>query len=611
MRALIALPPAVSEVNTGTDRIVCCPELHRASEREVLEALLSHGADVLVHARPDPRRLLGRWGAARGGRCAISVQVSSGLSPGGSWAEPDQWARYDGVVDGVHRLSVPASPAPLARALGSAERLWTRVRAGRAPWPVAWDPPAPPGAASAAAGRRVLLVGLGIVNLVTAYFLARSGASVMAIDAAPDPRANRPWTEYGCTRGGGNARMFTLTEADDYHDRRLDAVPDNHFMRLPVSERGWLLCDPGERERRWLEEFERVPGWLARTYTADTLALNRRSGGLWSRWLEAEPDLFADVGLRHGILRLYSEPEQFRAGRERQEMVGALVRAYSSDEVRAEFPALAAARDSVLAGGLSVKGFTLQVHDLMDRLLDRLERLGAELRFGVAVEEVLRDRADRVAGVIVGGALLEADDYVFSPGVTGWQLARGRPSHGAVHGVLGCWATIPNPEPGLPCSLKIARKGHRAEDANVTVIDGPGGRQSLIFGSGYGYVGEDPMTLRTDQLDVLFEAVLDSVSAYFPDPARQAGEESIRASFRVCVRPWSATNLGIFDCEPAVDGRVVWAGANNTGGFAQAPVIAEAVAAALAGGEHPMHAAYAPQRLAPVLGPASAAAIPG
>ena len=35
-------------------------------------------------------------------------------------------------------------------------------------------------------------------------------------DRQPDPRADAHWSEYGCTRGGGDGRMFTLTPAAAY-----------------------------------------------------------------------------------------------------------------------------------------------------------------------------------------------------------------------------------------------------------------------------------------------------------------------------------------------------------------------------------------------------------
>ena len=46
--------------------------------------------------------------------------------------------------------------------------------------------------------------------------------------------------------------------------------------------------------------------------------------------------------------------------------------------------------------------------------------------------------------------------------------------------------------------------------------------------------------------------------------------------------------------------RLVLAGGHNTGGFAQSPEVAEAVACALEGRPHPMHTLYHPQRFAGV-----------
>jgi hypothetical protein len=88
----------------------------------------------------------------------------------------------------------------------------------------------------------VTLVGAGIVNLITALRLVRGGYDVTVYEKSPDPRENAHWTAYGCTRGGGDGRMFTLTEADSYNSR---AWPGNDLLTRPISEHGWLVAKPG------------------------------------------------------------------------------------------------------------------------------------------------------------------------------------------------------------------------------------------------------------------------------------------------------------------------------------------------------------------------------
>jgi D-amino-acid dehydrogenase len=76
--------------------------------------------------------------------------------------------------------------------------------------------------------------------------------------------------------------MFTLTEADSYHNRSWH--PDgrsNGLLDRPISEHGWLLAKPGsltEAEQRWAAEFHRIPPALAAVFTEDIFAVNRAAG---------------------------------------------------------------------------------------------------------------------------------------------------------------------------------------------------------------------------------------------------------------------------------------------------------------------------------------------
>jgi D-amino-acid dehydrogenase len=598
------LPDRLLSVAPGSDLIRFTPELVDAADAELTEALIVHDANLLISERPCPPTVLRRWTKTSGQADRIAVHLDAGAPAAGSWADPDGWSRYEGLRHGVHRLAVPCDPAPLARALGSAERLLQGLSADpaytRIPQPATdrRGPNGPPRAGPAARQRHIVLVGLGIVNLVTAHFLVEAGHRVTCLDGAPDPRHDHPWTDYGCSRGGGNARMFTLTECDDYHDKSLDRAEPNTQFRDSVSGNGWLIGELGPGDEEWIADFERVPGWLARTYNADIFALTRRSGILWRDWIDRRSDLFGEVGLRGGILRLYGTSDALRHGRVRQDMVGATEQALSAAEVRRQYPALSGAAPDAFAGGVEVSGFTLQVHDLMARLLDELEQRGASLRFDEAVADLRHDAGGRIAGTVTDrGESVEADDYVFSPGTAGWWLGGRAGIEPLVRGVLGCWATVPNVEPRLEHSLKIVRPDHFAVDANVTVARGSDGAASLIVGSGYGYVGAGEDAISPAELELTYRAVVDTIRTFFPAALEAAREQSVERSFRYCVRPWTASNLGVFARQPATRGQAVWTGGHNTGGFAQAPVVAEAVLAALNGVSHPMHVAYHPARL--------------
>ena len=166
--------------------------------------------------------------------------------------------------------------------------------------------------------------------------------------------------------------------------------------------------------------------------------------------------------------------------------------------------------------------------------------------------------------------------------------------------MLGVWFTVPNVEPRLEHSLKIARSGHRAEETNITLATGADGAPVLVCGAGYGWTGLRPDNVDEAELEVLFDALEDTLLRFFPKAHAEAQAVGmLDASRRLCVRPWTASCLGVFERLPTADGgTLIVTGGHNTGGFAQSPTIAEAVLAAFEGREHMMHTRYAPDRYA-------------
>jgi glycine/D-amino acid oxidase-like deaminating enzyme len=450
-------------------------------------------------------------------------------------------------------------------------------------------------------GRSVVLAGAGIVNLVTALSLVRDGYDVVVYERSPDPRDDADWTAYGCTRGGGDGRMFTLTEADSYNGR---AWPGRDLLTRPISAHGWLLAKPGDltdAERRWAEDFHRIPAWLADSYTEDIFAVNHAAGEGWARLVESDPGLFDDAtGYRDGILRVYDDADYYRWHVARNDRVGATRTVLPPDRVGAEYPALAdACAAGTVAGGLEVVGFTVNIHKFLARLVSLLAAEGVRFRWGTPVTGIDWAGPGVVGGLATAAGVVRADHYVLSPGVYGDDLLRGTLSHERIQGMLGVWLTVPNVEPRLAHSVKIARKGHRAEETNVTLGTGEGGEPVLICGSGYGWTGLNPGNVDSAELDVVFDALEDTIRRFFPAAhaaAREAG--TLDASRRVCVRPWTASCLGVFETLPADGGGVlVVTGGHNTGGFTQSPEVGEAVLAALGGRPHPMHTRFHPRRL--------------
>jgi glycine/D-amino acid oxidase-like deaminating enzyme len=583
----------------SSGNIVYRPDLAAAPADAVAQALESRKPDVLVTRYEVPPAVLAAWRTARPDAPLLVVHVGVGEAAGEATCSGQ---REDGV--GHFRITHRRADDTVA-ALRIAERIWNEALST-----------APPVRAST--DRSVTLVGGGIVNLITALHLVRHGYEVTLYDRTPDPRGNAHWTAYGCTRGGGDGRMFTLTEADSYNSRawRPDGT-SNDLLGRSISDHGWLVSKPGdllERERRWAEEFQRIPSWLADSYNDDIFAVNKAARGRWAGLIESDPKLFDDsTGYRQGILRLYTEVDYFRWHISRNDRVGAIRQVLTPRRVRAEYPALDdACTAGTIVGGIEVLGFTVNVHKFVGQLVTMLELEGVQFHWDAPVTRIHWAESGIVEAIETVRGAVRSQHYVLSPGAYGDELLQGTSSYGQIQGMLGVWLTVPNIEPRLENSVKIAREGHRAEETNVTLATDQFGAPILVCGSGYGWTGLNPHNIDSAELDVLFEALEDTLRQFFPKAhtaARVAG--TLDTGKQLCVRPWTASCLGVFErVETAGGGMLIVTGGHNTGGFAQSPVVAEAVLAAFEGREHPMHTRYDPRRLERFYGDATPEDLP-
>ncbi|EFL35830.1 conserved hypothetical protein [Streptomyces viridochromogenes DSM 40736] len=549
------------------------PDLDAAPVDRLLTQVTARGARGLILSRRPADSFLRHWSATVPGPKFLSY------------------------VTGVPRRSAPADVTEFTQADSTLTSLATALGGFERRFALQRSLPTRPGAE----GRDVVLIGAGIVNLVTALYLWRDGHRVTVLDRSPAP-GGAHWLRYGCTHAGDDARMVTFTEMDSYNNQDLHGTPPQYFRR-PVDRQGWLATGSRpltEREQAWIEEFERVPSWLARAYNQDIFAFTAEAFDEWTALRRELPGLFERVVLTDGILRLYGDAAHHQAALARHRAVGALARELSPAELTARFPGLAQAFESgALAGGFLVPGFTVGVHRFAHGLVSFLQERGVTFHWNAPVRRVLRDTSGTVTGFDSAVPIPDDAHVVASPGAHGHALLDGSPCEGRIQGVLGGWMRLSNERARLPCSLKVGRRGHVTEDANVTVAVDGDGRSTLIVGSGYGYVG---LAGHVDeaQLDAVRLGILDTVERLFPDQAHRSA--SSRASdnydFKYCVRPWTATSLGLHHTEPTARGGLfVVNGGHNTGGFAQAPAVARAVLASLTGRPHPMHALYHPERL--------------
>jgi D-amino-acid dehydrogenase len=450
----------------------------------------------------------------------------------------------------------------------------------------------------------IVLVGAGAVNLVTAWWLQRAGFHLTVIDARPDPRTSAVWRSFGCTFGGYGARIFTLTEARQHHRRDDSEVRERSAYRRPFSEAGWLFC-PVESltpaDWAWIEAHERVTGSALRRYGEDIESFNVESLPLWDAMREEEPGVFQQASYHEPVTRTYPTESGVEAGAKHEASLSAEPKRLSREELKRRIPALAeAVASGEIAGALEVKGFSLNVHVFGTALIDSLAKRGVKFVWNTEVERLRMAADGTVEGLDAQGSQVVADAYVLSPGIYGGKLLNGTKSAPLLAAVAGGWIAVPNPEPALDIGLKISRRGFAApgaaEGANVIPGFDQHGRPQIRISSGHGFLGQRPDNLAGADIGRLNEAARQTADRYFPDrPA--ASFDELRASERYCIRPWTPTGLGLFETMPATGGGVlIIAAGHNTGGFAQAPAIAQAVLAAMRGEPHRMHSLYHPGR---------------
>ncbi|GLA94034.1 hypothetical protein AtubIFM57143_000893 [Aspergillus tubingensis] len=456
------------------------------------------------------------------------------------------------------------------------------------------------------ADETVVLVGAGIMNLVTAEFLATRGFRIRIIDANPDPRTCNDWSRLGVTHGGFNARMFTYTEADSHNERSSSIYRHmRHVFRKTSLNGGWSLKSPSSftaAEIACVNSFEQTPTWLAQSMKEDIYFVNQEAAKLWDEYMDRAPELFNGVSLHADILRLYAEDVALDAATEVNRGLGSLMDEISQSELVREYPGFAAAvKSKELAGALAVQGFTLGIHLFVGKLIDRIMELGGEFTWNCSVQRIRRNAAGEVTLLESKMGPLHGNHFVISTGLTRNGLLDGTASEGLVHGVLGVWLQLPNLDPMIRNSIKIHRRGSLVEDINVTVSrNAQTNEEVLLLGGGYGYVGLDHPSPETPELQALFDELERVAHMYFPAGYRLAKEQGTlwpEGERKFCIRPFTCTGLGILeDIGTAGGGHLLITGGNNTGGFAQAPAIARAVCRAIAGEHDPVHVLFNPHR---------------
>lgn len=560
------------------DNIVYRPDVLKKGARCFLRLLVDNGINAVITSQPIPADYLQRWEA-------VSKEV--------------KYVVYYGEP-GSCRAARP-NPELAAIRFREADDIFSALKSLEKQFFADIDIAKQPRASRLFNQECITFIGAGVVNLISAHFATRAGMVVRFVDAGPDPREGANWTRYGCSAGGASARMFTLSEMDNYNCRHVHDDMNWQFSRS-VDKSGWNVCDTNSLshdEKAWIDDFERIPSWLADSYNQDIFKFNRESKSLWEQWMDEDPELFEDSVITRDILRVYSDYNNFQGSLSRQDRIGATIRSVTVDEIAEEQPILSdAARAGLIAGGVYVHGFTVNVHRFISNLIRQLESGGTTFEWQRKMMSIVRTSDGTIEGVTLDNGDFVQGNVVISPGAYANGALRGTLAHKQIAGVLGAWLTLPDPGIGLRNSLKLARKGHIVEDANVTVALDENGNRVIIIGSGYGFTGFDPSNIDQGLLEHIYAGIIDTAKHFFTESYRKVlDDKSLRDSLKYCVRPWTPTGLGIFETMHAAnDDRLIVVGGHNTGGFAQAPATGMAVIASIRGRRHDMHRDYRPDR---------------
>lgn len=473
----------------------------------------------------------------------------------------------------------------------------------------------------------VIVVGTGIVGLMTAYYLNKAGYEVRCYDFGPDP-TNPHYDKRmsSTTYRSGNARHVTATET---MSQALSSRKG--LIYKPPSEGGWMSKDIKQltlSEKRWVDDFEYFTNHpeIIDHYSDDICRINNIGKKGWYDLISENKKIFENCGLQLGVgifflnrnyfmIEKVDSLERAKSEADFEDLYNPKVKRLNLGEVKKAYPAFEYACDNdLLVGGLEEDCITVNSIDFCVNTINYLKSKGVIFSWGEFIVEMKRNGNGEISHLITAkGETLAADHYVFSTGWLTHGIFKGTKCDEKIMGVLGCWVTIPNPgleaetlvahafdeKPYVPKCFKGPFKIDAPEPTNYINATLEGSK--LIVSGGYGFIGNDITNIpniKWPGVQAQFKHFEDIVKKIFPKAYEEA---NITGSLdrRICARPVTASGLGVFEeLQASNDSKAILVGANAAGGFTQAPALAEAVVDALKGkNDHFVIKAYHPDRL--------------
>ncbi|NRA85934.1 MAG: FAD-binding oxidoreductase [Rhizobiales bacterium] len=460
-----------------------------------------------------------------------------------------------------------------------------------------------------AIGKRVFLVGSGVVNLITALELSQHGFDIEIFDRMPNPlrTTHFPSNSTGATFGGMDARIFSLNESRHHLFRGKDtSFSKRSPFRKSVAEDGWLSRDVesfNQAERAWITRLESIPYWLSGVYNEDIIKFNRESKEGWKSIFSLYPQILRGVNFNNTLLRVYQTAEAFQSAIRSEENLGALRDVIPVDRLAKIQPCFAESiQAGSVSGALRVEGFSLNVIGFSRNLIRFLQDAGVTFHWNAELDALTTNNEGEVTGLRFGKEERMADHVVICPGAYAkLKCETLRPTRD-IASMMGMWITLPNEKNPLSAPLKIRRQGfaatEAAEGANIIPGHDAQSRPVIYCSSGHSFIGNKPDAADSSETEKLIRCIKDTAQELFPDKYAEAERLGmLNVPPKYCVRPWTPSGLGIFDTLRTISGgHLILTGGHNTGGFAQAPAVAKAVLSTVNNQPHVMFELYNPQR---------------
>jgi len=298
---------------------------------------------------------------------------------------------------------------------------------------------------------KILVLGAGVVGVTSAWYLARAGHQVTVLE-----RQAAAGLETSFANGG----QISVSHAEPWANphaplralawmRREDA-PLLFRLRWDAALLDWSL--------RFLRE-------CSVRRTRDNIR-NIVALALYSRRqlqiLRAEAELVYDH-LERGILHVYTDRREFAVALEAAAVMrdfGCDRRTVSSDECLEIEPALFPARRLLVGGDYTASDESGDAHRFTQQLAIRCAARGVNFRYGLAIDR-LDSSAGRIAGVLAGGELHQADAYVAALGSYTPLLLRPLGLRLPVYPAKGYSATVPLGSDSVAPSVSLTDDGHK------------------------------------------------------------------------------------------------------------------------------------------------------